>query len=344
MTVINPPGYLHNVATHTAQVDRIAAIASGMVPDGAGLTWREGVRGFGDLLVAAQATPNMTVQVAAGLAFVKGTSNTFQGLYTVANDASVNVTITAAHATLGRRDLIVARIQDAFYAGAANTATIEVVTGTAASSPVDPALPASSLLLARITVDPAVTSITNAKITDLRKWSAALGGTIMCLSTARPTAVGNRGTSIYETDTGWSYVSDGVNWVDKKARGNVSFTFSSTGSFAPGDSTIVTAPSYTSDGTRKLYITWGATLTPVSAGTGTLLTLRRSVNGGAASDMRALWLVGPSTSTSQTGIQDFVDTPPAGNISYLVRGQGHGVNGGVITQWHINIEDVGSAV
>lgn len=211
MTVINPPGYMQNLSTHTAQVDRIAAIGSGMAPSGAGLTWRGGVRGAADMKVAAQGSPNMTVAVAAGLAFVLGTQNAFQGLYTVPNDASVNVTITAAHATLVRWDLIVVRVQDQFYSGASNTATIEVVTGTASASPTDPALPANSLVIGRVRVAAAATSITNAMIDDIRTWTASLGGYVLCLSTNRPTA--SDGLAIYEIDTDRAYIYNGTTWM-----------------------------------------------------------------------------------------------------------------------------------
>jgi len=210
MAVINPPGYLHNLATHTAQVDRIAAIASGIMPDGAGLTFRPGVRGIGDLKVAAQGSPNMTVAVAAGLALVKGSLNAFQGLYSVPNDGSTNVTISASNPTLPRNDLIIVRVQDSFYSGATNTATIEVVTGTAAASPSDPALPANSLLLARVRVLANATSIVNGQIDDLRQWTAGVGGVIPCLSTARPNIA--EATMIYEIDTDRLRVSDGTGW------------------------------------------------------------------------------------------------------------------------------------
>src|SRR3954470_14264950 len=116
MAVINPPGFLHNLATHTAQVDRIASMGAEAMPSGAGLTFRGGCRGTTDLKVTAQGSPNMTVNVSSGLAMVLGTQNAFQGLYSVPNDGTIIVAITAANATLPRNDLIIARVQDSFYA------------------------------------------------------------------------------------------------------------------------------------------------------------------------------------------------------------------------------------
>lgn len=84
------------------------------------------------------------------------------------NDATVNKTIAAAHATLSRRDIVVAHLYDnIFDASGNNFWALEVITGTPASSPVDPTTPTSTLKLARIAVAPAVTSIVNANITDL---------------------------------------------------------------------------------------------------------------------------------------------------------------------------------
>jgi hypothetical protein len=210
MSVISPPGYLHNLGTHTAQIDRIAAVAAGLMPDGAGLTWRGAVRQIDDMKVTQNGTPNMSVNVAAGLAFVKGTENTFQGLYSVPNDGPVNLVIAAAHATLARNDLIICRIRDAFYSGATNTATLEVVTGTAAASPSDPTVPANSLIIGRVRVAAAASSIVTGAIDQLAPVTAALGGMIPCTSTSRPTAV--KSTLIYETDTGNIMVYDGAIW------------------------------------------------------------------------------------------------------------------------------------
>lgn len=123
-----------------------------------------------DLAVSQNGTPNMGVSVAAGTAFVKGTSATFQGLYHVFNDAAKSITLAAADATNPRIDLIVARIRDAAYvAGSSNTWTLEAVTGAAiGATPFEPPLPVSSLLLATVNVPAGATSITNANITDRR--------------------------------------------------------------------------------------------------------------------------------------------------------------------------------
>jgi hypothetical protein len=127
-----------------------------------------GVFGTNDLAVTAQGTPNMSVNVAPGYGLVAGTLTANQGFYTVFNDATVNLAIAAANATLPRIDIVVATVRDSDYSGANKDAILQVITGTAASSPVAPAVPASSLFLAQIAVGANVTSITSGNITDKR--------------------------------------------------------------------------------------------------------------------------------------------------------------------------------
>ncbi len=158
MTLLNPPLDMQNRTDHSAQGDRqfIKEL------------WRfSGIGSVGDLLVAAQGTPNMTVAVAAGVAIMQGSESANQGTYLGMNDASINVTITAAHATLPRIDLIVARVQDQAYSGTNNFWEIVAVAGTPAGSPVAPAPGNNALTLAQIAVGAAVTSITNANITNI---------------------------------------------------------------------------------------------------------------------------------------------------------------------------------
>lgn len=99
--------------------------------------------------VTAQGSPDMTVAVASGEVTVAGAR---------ALVSAGNVTVTNAHATLNRLDLVVV---DA--AGAKS-----VVAGTAAASPIYPAVPASSVVLAGVYVPAADTDIDANQIVDKR--------------------------------------------------------------------------------------------------------------------------------------------------------------------------------
>jgi hypothetical protein len=165
----------------------------------------------------------MSVDVAEGAILVAGTESSYQGLYLCEAQGVTTLSISAAHATLGRRDLIVAKVQDAEYSGATNTFSLAVVTGTAAATPRYPTVPANATVLAVVAVAAAVTSIVNANITDIRSASASDGVTTLsnlgyasqravavCTSATRP--AGYKGLHILETDTGKEYIHDGANY------------------------------------------------------------------------------------------------------------------------------------
>ena len=153
--------------------------------------------GAASLAVAQHSTPNMSVDIATGNAVVLGTSvATTQGSYWFYNDALVNLAVAASHATLDRIDLVVAQIQDAFYAGGSNTPQLAVVTGTPAGSPVAPVVPASSLVLAQISVIHATASVLNANIADTRPRSATVTRLASVTNVAAMSGIGAAATSI----------------------------------------------------------------------------------------------------------------------------------------------------
>lgn len=149
------------------------------------LSLQEGVVGAGDFKVTAAAAGGMRVDVAAGLALVKGDSGTpgtglSQGLYAQVNDASVAnaVTLTAAHATLPRLDQIVLQINDSTDLGSAgNVPALAFVTGVAtAGATLDnrngaTALPNNALRLADVLVPAASAAVTAGNVRDRRPWA-----------------------------------------------------------------------------------------------------------------------------------------------------------------------------
>lgn len=99
--------------------------------------------------VTAQGSPNNTVAVASGTVVVAGVAVVV---------SSGNVTMTAAHATLPRFDLITVN----------NAGTKAYTPGTAASNPVPPAVPANSVALAQIYVPANDNVINSTQIIDKR--------------------------------------------------------------------------------------------------------------------------------------------------------------------------------
>jgi hypothetical protein len=206
---------------YSGQELRLITVAPFVAGNGTALGTRSGVRlgGSGtELLVQAQASPNMTVKVNPGIFVAQGQTSSTQGAYTWCLDTVTNLTISAAHATLARTDLIVVRIRDAnIDTSGARDGNVIVITGTAGGGV--PSLPtdASYYTIAQISVSAAVTNIGGGgggTITDKRTFVAALGGVIPCLTAAKPSPV-PAGQLVYLTDA--TYSSARFNYYDGSA-------------------------------------------------------------------------------------------------------------------------------
>lgn len=229
MTVQTPPVWM-TASSHDAQHLRalntlafgspVGSFTTGVIATTAG--GGHGIMMPTDFAVT-QHGPDMSVDVSAGAACVRGSENPLQGVYGVINDATVNLPIAASDPSNPRRDLICLQVRDSGYGfDVTNDARLVVVTGTPAVSPVDPSLTSykNILVLARIAVGAGVTSIVNANITDLRTRASSLGGVLPCTSTTRPTAASlYAGLVIYETDTKIFQAYDGSAWIPKVSIG-----------------------------------------------------------------------------------------------------------------------------
>jgi len=259
MSVETPPVFIQSGGETAERARRALHALAGL---------RGGIVAAGDLAVTENGTPNMSVNVATGQVLIPGTEGTYQGVYEVENRGTLNVAIAAADPTNPRKDLIVAKLQDAAYSGGTNAASIVAVTGTPAGSPAEPAVPANAWVLAMVDVPALDTAITNSQITDRRTsqtnqkgQAAALGGVVVCTSGNRPPHV--EGRVIYETDTDKVFVSDGSNWTLPKNQpaGIAAIATPLTSSVGPTSSTteldIITAAAFTPmAGNRRIRITF----------------------------------------------------------------------------------------
>lgn len=158
MALRTPPSWLQN-GSHPAENDRLTMQA---------LFATTGIIGSTSLAVTQASPTGMSVLVGTGWGCVVGNFTTNMGVYTFFNDASTQLTVTAANPSNPRIDRVVVTINDAFYTGATNNVTFQVIAGTPAASPVAPAIPTNSLSLATIAVAAGATQILNANITDTR--------------------------------------------------------------------------------------------------------------------------------------------------------------------------------
>lgn len=133
---------------------------------------QEGIYSADHLEVTEKGTPDMSVDVAAGLAFVFNDSwtefSSSQKFWEVLNDATVNKAISSNSSGSTRIDRICVKVDDAISPGNNGelAGSIVVVEGTPGAGA--PAIPNDHLPLARVTVANGASSITNANITDDR--------------------------------------------------------------------------------------------------------------------------------------------------------------------------------
>lgn len=134
----------------------------------------EGVLGDGLEVTQRAAGTNMSVDVAAGVCAVVGDDTAEQGTYLCKSTVVENVVLDAAPGGGNTRiDRIIAQVRDGTVLGnSTHDWVITKVTGTPAGSPSAPALPASAISLATVSITAGVVAVTDAMITDAR----AVGG------------------------------------------------------------------------------------------------------------------------------------------------------------------------
>ncbi|MCO1575035.1 hypothetical protein M8C13_04580 [Crossiella sp. SN42] len=166
---------------------------------------------------ATAPTPDGNVTVNGGHMIMRGTRSV--GGYTMTMDAAktINILSTPAHGSLTRWDLIIAHQSDTLHSDADNQMRVRQVTGTPSATPADPSLTSfpDCVVLARVIVGPAVTSITQGNITDLRPHrTVALGGVLPVLNATERTAIESpyEGMTIYREDYEQIEVWDGSAW------------------------------------------------------------------------------------------------------------------------------------
>ena len=230
MALRTPPTWLA-AGTHTAENDRLitkGAWGTAGVRLGPQMPMTAGGTNSGDLAVTQSGTPAMTVAVAAGWAYVAGSTTATQGIYGVYNDAATTLTVTSNASGNPRIDLVCVTIRDAGYSGANNDVIFQVVAGTPAVSPVAPTLPASSLSLATIAVANGASSILNANITDTRVKAAIQDLQLQASSATNTPARIQLAAS--QTANAMEIVS---------SAGTVLFSIPASGSLADGDQIIL---------------------------------------------------------------------------------------------------------
>ncbi|RRR84685.1 hypothetical protein [Streptomyces sp. RP5T] len=175
--------------------------------------------------VQVTATVSGKVIVAPFQGVIQGTRASATGAYlvTLGQQKTLDVLGTnPADSSNPRNDLVIARQRDAQYGDATTGMTVELVKGSAAATPVDPAVSGDFIPLARIRVAKNASSVAATDIDDLRPWTAAAGGILRVWGEGGRPAYPYSGMYIHRWDTnhlewydssaGWRAVNDDTGW------------------------------------------------------------------------------------------------------------------------------------
>jgi hypothetical protein len=207
---VRDPLYLDGViSTEEARL----GLAAGWTPGATGVLARSGVApGATSARVHQTATASANLLVDAGSVVIQGSTSGTQGVYVGVNDAQITLSYLGVYPADSnpRKDLIVARIKDDDYEGVGNGFSVEVIKGTASGSPVDPAVPASCVVLARVNLPASATTVADAVIDDLRTFTVARGGILPIYGAAPPSAP-YIGQTVFDS-SGRLLIWDGAAW------------------------------------------------------------------------------------------------------------------------------------
>jgi hypothetical protein len=278
---------------------------------GTGLQARGGVRltPVGTNLQVT-AGSGLSVNVAIGQCWIPSASGDDGGPYELCLDTGGSLTVAAANPSLPRIDLVVAQVND--VGTSSSTYNVNIITGTAASSPSAPATPAGALALAQVNVAAGATGVT---VTDERQWTVALGGILPVANAAAYPASSNSSDYVHNIAT------------QRLVRGNGQAP--RTAAFAPqiasGNTGIATSSSWSSGATVsvtcdgdtpvKADLSIGVFGFTGSVGNGFNLGLLRD-----GSPLDEWTLIVAQTSSGQLDGRAvwFADTPSAGTHTYAI--------------------------
>lgn len=318
----NPPSWLQ-AGSHPAEQDRLLV---------AGMIKTSGVCGDDDLKVTQLGTPAMTVNIAAGAAFVAGTESDYQGVYHVQNDDDVELDVEASDPTNGRKDLVVARVYDAEYSGSDNEFVLEVITGTPSGSPATPATPDNAIPLATLTVAANASTVTTANITDLRKPATFRPSIVngdryptssLGLAVYRNSGDKNEGVEVFN-GTSWRKPWN-VAWGEVAAGARTSD--SSNFNTSVPTTEITNSGSFTAVGNRRYEIVAQVAIDVSAADNGALIALREGSTSGTI--LQKAWKVVTSSSHAESLTVVWRGTFTAGSTIVYLTGQRYKGDGNV---------------
>ncbi|TFD80717.1 hypothetical protein E3T54_02960 [Cryobacterium sp. Sr8] len=246
------------------------------------------------------------------------------GAYTFAFDAAATGAVTAADATNPRVDIVYVQVDDPSESDGSTVpaATRKYLAGTAAASPVAPATPARSFVVARINVP--VSGGGSPTVTWVAPYAVAAGGILPVWSLAERDALTVRaGLRVYRLDLNLTEVYNGSAWTGATASFTPVWVAGTQVALASGTAgrwtqvgKLVTYQFYVRCGTVNTTGTWTLSLPVAAAFVGqipTLGTVGVNTAGGYNSAQAALISGGVTMRFLMPGSTNYLVTAPAVN-------------------------------
>lgn len=161
------------VAAQDLRLGQMGALLSGLGGGSSPLQVGSGVRDGGGNPLQVSAVSGLSVMVNTGFAVVQGSAAANAGAYGCVLDSAATLTCQAADLVNPRIDSVIVQVVD--NGNSTSNATVNIQTGTPASSPNPPAVPANSIVLCNITVPANASSLVSGNLSDRRTYLAAAG-------------------------------------------------------------------------------------------------------------------------------------------------------------------------
>ncbi|MGH3437148.1 MAG: hypothetical protein ACRDRN_11855 [Sciscionella sp.] len=322
------------VAAQDLRLGQISALlgALGGSPSNA-LGVGSGVRhGVGSPLFVAVVS-GLSVTVNPGFAIVQGTAAANSGAYACTLDAASTLTCATADLVNPRIDSMIVQVVD--NGNATSTATVNIQTGTPASSPTPPALPANSLLLCNITVAANATSLTAGNLSDQRNFLAAAGGIQPVISSSFYPTTGPQSAYAHDISIGRLLWFNGTRLQAPKTAAFAPVSASGAGATA-NSATYVTLASVSVavDGVTPVHIDADISFFGFTGGIGNGFQMAILRDGGTSKAL--VFYITQTTNLLMDGRSMWQqDTPSSGTHTYAVAIATQG--GGTITAHNANI-------
>lgn len=274
-----------------------------------------GVRHTQNSALFVATSSGLSVTVNPGHAIVQGTAAANSGAYACVLDATATLTCQTADLVNPRIDSVIVQVVD--NGNNTSTATVNIQTGTPASSPTPPALPANSLLLCNITVPANATSLTGGNLADNRAFMAAAGGIQPWLSSANYPSAGPSSAYGHDLALGRLKWFNGTAVVAPKVAAFAPVSASGTSSIANSTTyQIACSATVTTDGNTPIRVLGDVSFFTVtgSVGTGYSLAILKD---GTAVKILVQYITSAVGSLAGTSIW-WNETPSAAAHTYAV--------------------------